>query len=102
LHHVNSDNAANVSANNSDVLMTEYVVGEFVEIAAVGNEVVGIAVGKAGVSMASKVGNDYFEASSNEWLNVSPPNSLGFRVTMNKEKRVPAHSFSHVGKFNTI
>jgi hypothetical protein len=44
LHHVNSDNAANVSANNSDVLMTEYVVGEFVEIAAVGNEVVGIAV----------------------------------------------------------
>jgi hypothetical protein len=52
--------------------------------------------------MSSKVGNDYFEASSNEWLNVSPPNSLGFRVTMNKEKRVPAHSFSHVGKFNTI
>jgi hypothetical protein len=52
--------------------------------------------------MTTKIGNDYFESSSNEWLNVSPPNSLGFRVTMNKKKRVPTHAFSHIGKLNTI
>jgi hypothetical protein len=65
--------------------MTEDVVREFVEIAAVGNEVVGIAVGKAGVPMATEIGNDDFKPSGNEWLNVSPPNSLGFRISVNEQ-----------------
>mgnify|MGYP006947664948 CR=1 FL=1 len=37
--------------------------------------------------MTTQIRNDDFKPSGYEWLNVSPPNSLGFRVTVNEEKR---------------
>ena len=83
-----------------DALMAENVMGEFVKIATVGNEVVGIAFRKTRVSMTTKVGNDHFKAGGDERLNVSPPNSLCFWVPMNEKKRIPTDTFTHIGQLD--
>ncbi|CAB4993570.1 unannotated protein [freshwater metagenome] len=46
MHHVDSDNSADVSTNHTDVFMAENIVNKRIQIAAVGDEIVRIGFGE--------------------------------------------------------
>ena len=102
MHHVDSDNSADVSTDHANVFMTKNVMHQRVQIAAVGDEVVGIGFREIRIAMSPKVGNNDLKTSSNKRFDIAPPNALRFRIAVNQKERISADTFTDISEFKTV
>jgi len=63
------------------------------EVARVDDEVVPIVGRDVAVSDAAEIGNDDFETSCGQRLDVAPPDPLRLRVAVNQQQRDAANAF---------
>ena len=102
MHEVDEDRSPDIAADHSDVFVSADIVGQRVQVTAVGSKVVHVVCVEIAVAEAAQIGHDHFVSGSDERHDVAPPNPFGLGIPVHEQQRVPTDAFAHVGERESV
>ena len=96
VHHVHGDDTAHITTDHAAVLVTKLVMDQRVEVAAVGDDVVGVIGRQIRIPVTTQIGDDHLVAGGDQRLDVAPPDPFGLRIAVDEQQRSPTDALMHV------